>query len=40
LVALTRAKRKVFLISSRKAEPKFLGWIKKERVDQWGWNER
>jgi len=35
LVALTRAKRKVFLISSRKAEPKFLKWIKKERLDTW-----
>jgi hypothetical protein len=40
LVALTRAKRKVFLISSRKAEPKFLGWIGKERLDQWGWRQR
>jgi len=33
LVALTRAKRKVFLISSRKAEPMFLKWIGKERLE-------
>jgi len=34
LVALTRARKKVFLISSRKAEPTFLGWIRKERINQ------
>jgi hypothetical protein len=33
LVALTRARKKVFLISSRKAEPTFLQWIKKERIE-------
>jgi superfamily I DNA/RNA helicase len=33
LVALTRARKKVFLISSRKAEPTFLRWIKKERIE-------
>jgi superfamily I DNA/RNA helicase len=32
LVALTRARKKVFLISSTKAEPTFLKWIKKERI--------
>lgn len=32
LVALTRARTKVFLISSRKSEPIFLKWIKRERI--------
>jgi ATP-dependent DNA helicase UvrD/PcrA len=34
LVALTRARRKVFLISSTKEEPKFLTWIAKERIEK------
>ena len=34
LVALTRARRKVFLISSEAKEPKFLSWIAKERVEK------
>jgi hypothetical protein len=34
LVALTRARRKVYLISSLDVEPTFLGWIKKERREQ------
>ncbi len=34
LVALTRAKSKVFLISSRKEDPVFLQWIKKERIER------
>jgi hypothetical protein len=35
LVALTRAKKKVFLISSNtKIEPTFLKWIKSERVEK------
>lgn len=33
LVALTRTRKKVFLISSRKEEPTFLRWIKKERIE-------
>jgi superfamily I DNA/RNA helicase len=33
LVALTRARQKVFLISSRKNEPTFLNWISRERLD-------
>jgi hypothetical protein len=33
LVALTRARKKVFLISSRQAEPTFLRWIRKERIE-------
>jgi len=32
LVALTRARNKVFLISSKQTEPTFLKWIKKERI--------
>jgi superfamily I DNA/RNA helicase len=32
LVALTRARQKVFLISSQKKEPAFLGWIARERL--------
>jgi len=32
LVALTRAERKVFLISSQKQQPTFLKWIKNERI--------
>ena len=32
VVALTRARKKVFLISSKKKEPTFLKWIKKERI--------
>lgn len=35
LVSLTRAKRKVFLISSKcQEEPTFLKWINKERIDK------
>ena len=34
LVSLTRAKSKVFLISSRKEDPVFLQWIKKERIER------
>ena len=34
LVALTRAKRKVFLISSIEEEPTFLKWINAERIDK------
>jgi superfamily I DNA/RNA helicase len=33
LVALTRARQKVFLISSHKKEPSFLKWIEKDRLD-------
>jgi superfamily I DNA/RNA helicase len=33
LVALTRARQKVFLISSQKKEPTFLKWIARERLD-------
>jgi superfamily I DNA/RNA helicase len=33
LVALTRARQKVFLISSQKKDPAFLKWIKPERID-------
>jgi superfamily I DNA/RNA helicase len=36
LVALTRAKKKVFLISSGKKEPTFLKWIDAGRIDQFG----
>jgi superfamily I DNA/RNA helicase len=31
LVALTRARKKVYLVSSRKQIPRFLGWIDKRR---------
>lgn len=34
LVALTRAKRKAFLISSQKKDPTFLQWIDKERIER------
>jgi len=34
LVALTRARNKVFLISSKKTEPMFLKWIRKERIER------
>lgn len=34
LVALTRARKKVFLISSRKKEPTFLKWIEKSRIER------
>jgi AAA domain len=34
LVALTRAKRKVFLISSTQKEPTFFRWINKGRVEE------
>jgi len=33
LVALTRARKRVVLISSRKEDPTFLKWIKPERVE-------
>jgi superfamily I DNA/RNA helicase len=33
LVALTRARQKVFLVSSHKTEPSFLKWIKRDRLD-------
>jgi superfamily I DNA/RNA helicase len=33
LVALTRAKKKIVLISCDSGDPKFLTWIKKERVE-------
>ena len=33
LVALTRAKEKVFLISSQEREPTFLKWINEERIE-------
>jgi hypothetical protein len=33
LVALTRAKKKVFLISTGKTEPTFLKWIDKSRIE-------
>jgi superfamily I DNA/RNA helicase len=33
LVALTRARQKVFLISSHKKEPSFLRWIARERLE-------
>ena len=33
LVALTRAKKRVVLISSRKEDPTFLKWIKPERIE-------
>ena len=36
LVALTRAKKKVFLISSGKKKPTFLKWIDAGRIDQFG----
>jgi superfamily I DNA/RNA helicase len=35
LVALTRARKRVHLISSLKAEPTFLQWIVRDRID-WG----
>jgi superfamily I DNA/RNA helicase len=34
IVALTRARRKVFLMSSQKAVTKFMTWIAQERVAQ------
>lgn len=34
VVALTRAKRKVFLISSDNKDPTFLKWIKNERIER------
>jgi superfamily I DNA/RNA helicase len=34
LVGLTRAKKRVFLISSQKKDPTFLGWIKEERIER------
>lgn len=34
LVALTRARRKIFLISSAKKEPTFLKWIDSERIEK------
>ena len=34
LVALTRARRKIFLMSSGQKEPKFLTWIAKERIEK------
>jgi len=34
LVALTRAKKKVFLISSGKTEPTFLKWINDQHIDK------
>jgi superfamily I DNA/RNA helicase len=34
LVALTRARRKVFLISAEPKEPKFLTWIAKGRIEK------
>jgi superfamily I DNA/RNA helicase len=33
LVALSRTKRKVYLISSKKEEPTFLKWISKDRIE-------
>lgn len=34
LVALTRARKRVFLISSSKKEPTFLRWINKDRIEE------
>ncbi|HTX41681.1 MAG TPA: UvrD-helicase domain-containing protein [Acidobacteriaceae bacterium] len=34
LVALTRAKTKVFLLSSQKVAPTFVNWIKPERIEE------
>jgi superfamily I DNA/RNA helicase len=34
LVALTRARKKIFLVSCEAKEPKFLTWIKKERIEK------
>jgi superfamily I DNA/RNA helicase len=34
LVALTRARRKIFLMSTAPKEPKFLTWIAKERIEK------
>jgi len=34
LVALTRARKKVFLISSKKVDPTLLKWIKPERINR------
>ena len=34
LVALTRARKKVFLVSSQNKEPIFLNWIKEERIER------
>lgn len=33
IVALTRARRKVYLVSSNKKEPTFLKWINKDRIE-------
>jgi superfamily I DNA/RNA helicase len=33
LVALTRARKKIYLVSGDAKEPKFLTWIKKERIE-------
>jgi hypothetical protein len=34
LVALTRARKKIFLLSCEAKEPKFLSWIMKERIEK------
>ena len=34
LVALTRARRKIFLMSSEAKEPKLLTWIANERIER------
>lgn len=34
LVAITRARKKVFLISSKKQDPTFLKWINKNRIEK------
>lgn len=34
LVALTRARKKLLLVSSAKKDPAFLGWIKPERINR------
>ena len=34
VVALTRAKKKVFLLSSQTAKPTFVSWIKPERIEE------
>jgi superfamily I DNA and/or RNA helicase len=34
LVALTRAKKKAFLISSKPAEPTLLGWIDADKLEK------
>jgi superfamily I DNA/RNA helicase len=33
LVALTRARKKMYLISCQQGEPKFLSWISKSRIE-------